>query len=348
MHPMERVFVLASIGVAATGSSEARAEGMVSRVCCVSDGWAYTPTLSGSGTTVESILALRLDGCEVGANISSVWFRRVAGSWAAHAWENSESQAAVVRYVTEQLAISVRTQSLWPVAPASTAASGGTMFTDGLFCDDAMLSIVQCSSDPRALLDSPASAGSRVAALQPELADVVHGCSQTEVLDLIAAAIVTEVNAAPGHEGEWAAVMFASLETLVIGFLPCVDWDFSVLASPWCTGCAPTPWVVESGPTLNLLHCAVTCSYSCTATCTWSRWVVTLNWDCTTCQCFQTKTVSRKLYRPSTFYLTPPACGAIPAGFVCSGPDDPMVRGADSDAPGPGSSWFGWSSCPCD
>jgi len=122
----------------------------VSTVHFLSEGWVYTPTLSTSGTQVNSILALKIDGTQSGSNIESVWFKKTGSTWRAYAWESTESQASVVKFVTDTLGVSAGTQDRWPIAPASTAASSGTLFTDGLFHTDAVLTTVQSSSNPRA------------------------------------------------------------------------------------------------------------------------------------------------------------------------------------------------------
>ena len=60
------IAILVPLSVAsAQGTSTAK----VSRVQFSMDGWTFAPTLSPSGSRVESILALRQDGLSVGNNI---------------------------------------------------------------------------------------------------------------------------------------------------------------------------------------------------------------------------------------------------------------------------------------
>lgn len=319
--------------------------GTVSRVKIEMDGWHYVPTLSQSGTRVESILAIREPGTEVGSNLTAVWFKRGQNLWRTYTW-TTQDRAAIIKYVKDDIGIGDQWNYLWPVSPGATAASAPVGFMSGVVGSDSVRSSIESSSVPESAVRALELLGHPAAALHLELVDLVHGCDQTAVLEIVAEGIQLELAQSPTNAGLGIDAMTDDLASLT-----CLDmcWDREVvIAGPTCTGCnigaagwgAPPPGY---GPTwIGGGQCAMVCWYQATLNCTYSRTMKQINWDCSTCTWTQTGTTSESLIRKSTEYF--PNC-VQPVPYACPGAPDDTTANCGDGLQSPG----GWTpASPCD
>ena len=258
-----------------------------------------------------------------------------------------------MRYVNDALSIGVDFDYLWPIAPSGSAASPPNAFANGVLFDDPMRATIEASSDPDALLQTLVAAGYAAARLTPEIADISHECDEYEVFELVAEGIELELLMESGHEGEGIKALQSNLQALeCIDF--CYDADF-IIAGPFCTGCTTTGWTPCTGscpgsynsPVLDPSMCAVMCWYWTTLSCSWTKWMMTINWDCSSCVWTRTGTSTETLYRKCTYLVEPPCPALPPAGFTCAGscsaPDNSTVDCSDPlSHPG---NWTGTSPC---
>jgi len=299
--------------------------------------WTFIPTLSKSGTRVESILALRTSGNIVGDNIVGVWMRRGSSTWRLLAW-SEQNTGQIVSYVKDNLGISDRYDRRWPVAPDDATASAPVGFSNGVLADDPMRTTIEDAPNPRGFLQDLVDSGWAAALIEFEIADADKGCSQHQLLEVYAESVEIERATVAADDGEGVDHLVQGLSAVA-----CIDicWDHEfTISGPTLTGCTIVGgWGPPGDPIwTGGGQCAMTCWYEATQTCTWTRTQKQVNWDCSTCTFTQTGTCSETIQSQSTQYF--PDC-TEPVMYVCpplpddTGPNPPLCNPGNWTPPNP-------------
>ena len=335
-HRQLKSFLLAAVVIVASFVACAHGGSRVSPVQWTSGEWSFVPTISQSGSRMDSLLALRTSGTIMGNNITGVWFKRGATTWRAVAWEEQDI-SKVITNVKGELGIDDHFDSLWPVSPNAVSASPYAAFTNGVFSADPVRVAIEQSADPEDYVQQLVASGWPAAFIAFEVVDLVGGCDEFAILDTFALAVEMEIS--PAYvDGAGVAASVAARQNMACG-----DWCWEndwTIAGPTLVSCTNTGWTLISGPTWVGAQCHVVCWFQTTQTCSWTKTKMHENWDCSTCTYTQTGTCSGPAQAESIEFFDDPC--VQPATMTCPAAPD--------DAPPPcgpsGVTWVG--SPPCD